>query len=238
MTVPVRIDRNIERRLYTWAAIAIVLLMLAGFARTYYLKFAFGTPPLRALLHVHGLVMTAWFVLFLVQARLVAGRRIELHRNLGMFGALLAVAVVVLGATVAITGARLGHAPAGAPPPLLFMAIPLGQISMFALFVGAALWFRRRSDIHKRLMLLSCVGLITAAITRIPLPFFQHGGIVPALITTIVLVLACVAYDTFLHRRLHPAYGWGAALIIVSWPLRLALMQTPQWLHFAQWLTR
>ena len=31
------------------------LLVLAGFARTYYLKFAFGTPPLPGLLvHLHG----------------------------------------------------------------------------------------------------------------------------------------------------------------------------------------
>jgi hypothetical protein len=228
--------RTIERRLYTWAAVATLLLVLAGFARTYYLKLAFGTPPLPTLLHVHGLVMTSWFVLFLVQARLVAGGRTDLHRRLGIFGALLAMAVLLMGCMVAIQGARLGHAPPGAPPALVFLAIPLADMLVFALLVGAALRFRRRSDMHKRLMLLSCVSLLTAAIVRIPLPPWQQGGIVAAFLTTTALVLACVGYDFRAHRRLHPAFGWGAALIVASWPLRIALAQTPQWLHFARWL--
>src|SRR3546814_2839696 len=81
---------------------------------------------------------------------------------------------------VAVTGARLGHSPPGAPPPLVFLAVPLGDMLVFALLVGAALRFRRRSDIHKRLMLLGCVGLLTAAVARIPLTLLREGGIVAA----------------------------------------------------------
>src|SRR3546814_8507537 len=84
---------------------------------------------------------------------------------------------------------------------------------VFALLVGAALRFRRRSDIHKRLMLLGCVGLLTAAIARIPLTLLREGGIVAAFLTTLALVLACVAWDTIAQRRLHPAFAWGAGLI-------------------------
>src|SRR3546814_5706647 len=80
-------------------------------------------------------------------------------------------------------------------------------------------------------MLLGCVGLLTAAIARIPLTLLREGGIVAAFLTTLALVLACVAWDTIAQRRLHPAFAWGAGLIVVSWPLRLALSQTPQWLR-------
>src|SRR5260221_10799719 len=52
-----------ERSIYTWAALAALFFVFAGFARTYYLKAAFGAPDLSALKHLHGLVMTAWFVL-------------------------------------------------------------------------------------------------------------------------------------------------------------------------------
>src|SRR3546814_19124326 len=100
---------------------------------------------------------------------------------------------------------------------------------VFALLVGAALRFRRRSDIHKRLMLLGCVGLLTAAIARIPLTLLREGGIVAAFLTTLALVLACVAWDTIAQRRLHPASAWGAGLIVVSCPLRLARSHPPQW---------
>src|SRR3546814_6607566 len=71
--------------------------------------------------------MTSWFVLFIVQARLVAHGHAGVHRRLGAFGALLALAVLVLGSMVAVTGARLGHSPPGAPPPLVFLAVPLGR---------------------------------------------------------------------------------------------------------------
>src|SRR3546814_7395254 len=79
----------------------------------------------------------------LVQARLVAHGHAGVHRRLGAFGALLALAVLMLGSMVAVTGARLGHSPPGAPPPLVFLAVPLGDMLVFALLVGAALRFRR-----------------------------------------------------------------------------------------------
>ncbi|HEV2617498.1 MAG TPA: hypothetical protein VGU63_12910 [Candidatus Acidoferrales bacterium] len=82
----------VDRRFYTWVAVAAALVVFAGFARTYYLKEFFGTRSLALLLHVHGLVMTLWFLLFLVQVRLVAAHRTDLHRRLGVFGALLAQA--------------------------------------------------------------------------------------------------------------------------------------------------
>ncbi|HVI58408.1 MAG TPA: hypothetical protein VM619_05980 [Luteimonas sp.] len=235
MAVRPRPSRIGERRLYGLAAATALAVVLVGFARTYYLKFAFGTPPLSVLLQVHGAVMTAWFALFVAQATLVARGRVDLHRRLGVLGALLALAVLLLGTTVAITAARLGHAPPG-PPPLVFLVVPLADMLVFALLVGAALWLRRRSDFHKRLMLLACVGLLTAPIARIPLPLLQQGGIVAFFMTTIALVLACVAWDTAMHRRLHPAFAWGAALVALSWPLRLALAGTRQWQAFASWL--
>ena len=48
---------NKDRRLYIWFAALMPLIVLAGFARTYYLKGFFGTPSLPGLLvHLHGLV--------------------------------------------------------------------------------------------------------------------------------------------------------------------------------------
>jgi hypothetical protein len=235
MATPI-VRRNIERRLYTVAALVALLVVFAGFARTYYLKLAFGTPPLTGLQQLHGLVMSSWFVLFLVQVRLVASGRTDLHRRLGVLGAIIAAAMLVVGTTTAIVGARLGHSPG--PPPLNFLIVPFADMTVFALLVGAGLWFRRRSDVHKRLMLLSCVGILTAAIARIPVEPFHGAGIPAFFLTTIAIVIACVAYDTVRNRRLHPAFGWGALLIIVSWPLRLALSGTTAWLAFAAWVTR
>ena len=53
------IPRMKDRRLYVAAASLIPIIVLVGFARTYYLKGLFGTPVLPSLLvHVHGAVIT------------------------------------------------------------------------------------------------------------------------------------------------------------------------------------
>lgn len=225
-----------ERRLYTWAAIGAALVVFIGFARSYYLKGVFGTPALPALVHAHGLVMTLWFALFVVQARLVAARRVELHRRLGVAGTVLAALVVVVGVWTAIAAAARGVSPG--PPPLVFLVVPLADMLVFAMLVSAAVRLRRRPDYHKRLMLLASVGMLTAAIARFPIGLISAGGLPAFFALNDLAVLACVAYDSARHRRLHPAFGWGALLIIASQPLRLAVAGTPAWLQFAGWLVR
>lgn len=223
-------------RFYTYVSIIAALVVFAGFFRTYYLKGAFGTPVLSGLLHVHGVVMTLWFTLFIVQVCLVAIRRTDLHRRVGVMAALLAVLVVVVGAATAVAAAKHGYTPLGGPPPLVFLAIPMGDLLVFAALVTTALLLRRRSDIHRRLMPLAALSLLTPAISRIPLDVIQASGILLYLGLTDLLVLGCVAFDTAKNRRLHPAAGWGAGLIIASQPLRFLLAGTPAWMQFATWL--
>ncbi len=114
-----------DRRLYILAAVFIPVIVLAGFARTYYLKGLFETPALPSLLvHLHGIVMTSWVVLFVVQVSLVAKRRVRVHQRLGVFGAMLAALIVVVGTLTGIAGAARGSSPG--PPPLQFLVVPLG----------------------------------------------------------------------------------------------------------------
>ena len=74
-----------DRSLYVWMAVFIPVVVLIGFARTYYLKGFFGTPSLPSLLvHFHGAVMTAWVVLFMTQVWLISSRRTKVHQRLGI----------------------------------------------------------------------------------------------------------------------------------------------------------
>ena len=99
-------NSGLDRRFYTWAAMAAIGIVFAGFSRTYFLKTSFGTPALSTLIHVHGFLMTLWFLFFLMQVRLVAMRRTDLHRRAGVFGAILAVAILIAGTITAITAAK------------------------------------------------------------------------------------------------------------------------------------
>jgi hypothetical protein len=225
-----------DRRLYVWFAVFIPIIVLAGFARSYYLKGFFGFPELPSLLvHVHGIVMTSWVVLFVTQVTLVATGRTKTHQRLGVFGALLAVLIVIVGVLTAIAGAARGATPG--PPALQFLAVPLFDMLAFAILVGTALYFRRsRLDIHKRLMLIAAVNLLAPAIARIPLHFIEVGGPLAFFGLTDLCLLACVGFDTIKNRRLHPAFLWGTLLVIASQPLRLMLSGTDIWLRFATML--
>ena len=86
---------------YTWVAVCTLLIIFGGFARTYYLKELFGTRALPLFLHLHGLIFTLWFTLFFIQVRLVARHRVDLHRRLGIAGAVLAP--IAAGVAIAVS---------------------------------------------------------------------------------------------------------------------------------------
>ena len=224
--------RNAERRFYGLAALAAALIAFAGFARTYYLGGAFDAPKLPGLVHLHGVVMTSWIVLFAVQAGLVAAGRVDLHRKLGVAGAVLAALVVVVGIATAVDGARRGVSPG--PPPLVFLAIPLGVILVYGTLVAAAIANRRRPDWHKRLMLLAAISVLTPAIARIPIDALQAGGIVAFMGLTDLFAIACIAWDTARSRRLHPAFLRGGLFLVLSHPAMLALAGSAFWMEIAR----
>ena len=224
-------------KIYLAAALVMAALILLGFARTYYVKFLYDAPPLTPLVHVHGFVMTVWFALFFVQAFLVSKRRVDLHRRLGTFGMLWAPVVFVVAIATAITAAKHGHAPPG-PPPLVFLAIPLGDMLFFGCIVPVAFYYRKRPAIHTRLMLRAFLGLMAAAIARIPLGAIAGAGPLFYFGLTTLLAIACAAVDAVRHRRLHPAFGWGIAFLVATIVGRLAVAGTETWLRVATWLTR
>lgn len=224
-----------DRWFFTGMAAAAALTIFAGFAQTYYLKGIFGTPPLSALLHVHGFLFTTWILLFVTQTSLVAARRTDIHRRLGVAGGLLAAAMVVVGMMAAIDAVHRGSQPTGLPPPLVFFVIPFGDILTFGAFVGIGLYLRRRTQTHKRLMLLATIALLTAAIARLP-GVLGTGPLVFYALTDLFIV-ACWLYDRLAHGRIHPAFLWGGLLLIASQPFRLWFGGTETWLAFARWLT-
>jgi len=125
--------RRAGSRLYAWMALAAALIIFAGFARTFYLRSSFGAPPLSALLVVHGIVMTGWFVLFFVQVWLVGVGRTDLHRRVGVVGMIVAVLVLCVGVAAAIDAGRRGVSPpSGIVTPLTSVDVKPQLSSMVA----------------------------------------------------------------------------------------------------------
>ncbi len=163
-----------DRLFYGGMAVVLAATVFAGFSSTYYLRLVAGGPratfsggPFTGLLHLHGALFSSWVLLFIVQTTLVATHRVAVHRRLGIAGAVLAGAMIGVGALTAIATARRGGAPVGTDP-LSFLVIPLFDLVLFATFVTLALVKKRHKESHKRLMLLAYISIVVAAVARLP----------------------------------------------------------------------
>jgi hypothetical protein len=124
----------------------------------------------------------------------------------------------------------------GLPPPLVFLAVPMFDLLVFAALVGTGLYLRRTPAAHKRLMLLSIIAVLTAAIAR--LPYVLALGPPAFFGLTDLLILVAMIYDRKTRGRVHPALLWGGLFLVASQPLRLVVSGTDAWLALATWLTR
>jgi hypothetical protein len=236
-TVPFHLtpdQRARDHRFFTGMAAACALLVFVGFAPTYYLRSLSDQPPLPALVHLHAAVSTGWIVLFLAQTSLVAVGRTAVHRRLGIAGAALAALVTVIGWLTAIDSARRGVAPPGAPPQPGFLLIPLGTVLTFAALAGVGIWQRRRSETHKRLMLLATIAILTPALARFR--YYGFGGPPVAIGGTLAMIAVCLVYDRRAHGRVHPAFRWGAAFLAATLIGRFAFAWTDGWRAIGAWL--
>jgi len=227
-----------ERLFYSGMALAMLLTVFAGFGRSFFLRPWFpGHPsPPEAVFYWHGAVFTAWYLLLLVQALLIAGGRVDRHRMLGKAGAVLAAAMVVIGVYVALVAAGRPGGFIGVPvPPLAFLTIPFVDMAVFGIFVACAIAKRNVPQTHKRLMLIASIGPLTAAVARLPFDFILASGPPAFFGLTDLFLLALVAWDLATRRRLHAATLWGGLLLVLSQPLRLLVSGTDGWLGFAGW---
>lgn len=219
---------GVTDRYFQTMSLVLLAIVLIGFSRTLFLRPMFKVPTIPWYVYIHGAVMTAWIVLLVTQTSLIAARRTDLHRRLGIGGALLAVAVALAALLLTLTIPSLvqdrSPSPNGQPLPFA-IAYPImwgnfGSVLLFATMVPIALAMRRRRDIHKRLLLLASFAIVGPAVGRM-YGFPELWGITSSapLITAIFhalpavsalgLPLTLVAHDLLTMHRLHRATIWG-----------------------------
>jgi hypothetical protein len=217
-------------------SVVTLLAVLAGFARTFYLRAFFDVPPIQGYLYVHGTILTAWFALCVVQTFLVSIDRRDLHRRSGWFGAALAVLVVITGVIATLGSIQRSVAEGDEMGSFPYLAwLNFGGLLVFVVFVGAAVGFRRRSEIHKRLMFFASMNIIGAALARITdWPMFAAGtplSFVDVALSNyfageLLLLSALIAHDFISTKRVHPVTAIGALLSALSVVIPAMISQT------------
>jgi hypothetical protein len=222
------IGARYDRQFYTGMAIAAAVVVFVGFAPTFFLRGSYQTSPLPTYLQVHGILFTIWIALFIAQTSLVAARRTNAHRRLGWAMAALAAVMVVVGTTAGIWSMRRQVDDGFVQEAQAFLATPLFSMMAFAGFAGTAIVRRRDSQTHKRLMLLATIGILDAAVARLPFEFLRTSNwtYLPA---TDVFLLTAILYDVVSRRTVHQAYVWGGLILIVEQALRIPVGETAAW---------
>lgn len=235
------VDRvNAARWFYSFASVVLLVCVLVGFSQFYFHGRAYPgreiTPPIRSLVIIHGVTMSAWLILFIIQPFLAATRNLRLHMALGRVGSVLALAILVLGVMVGVQSARV------APPearimgfdPKQFLAVPLLSVIFFATLVGIAIWHRRNPAIHRAMMFTATMGVLSAALNRIDALNNLYVGtmwdrVFGPFFAAVVLGVIFLAIRCAFIRGFDRWLAIGMAILALFSAFDVAIARTPAW---------
>ena len=213
---------------YLCMSLLIAVVVVYGFSHTIGHNLLHASPLPPFILTIHAIVFPGWVLFFILQSALVRSRNVRLHRTLGWFGIALAAGVLIIGYLTA-TGMDRFHlqGPNDTDTPA-FLIIQLMDLLSFAIPFALAIYWRRRPEYHRRLMLIASSGLTDAAWARFPLVPLAYS---PAGVD--LLVLLGIVRDLIVDRRVHKVYLYAFPLLII---VQIFCVQT--YLHASPWWVR
>lgn len=238
----------------------VILLHIAGFGPSMISETGRHGPPSTLVLG-HAVVACAWLAFFFGQTLLIATHRTATHRRIGVVAPFLTLAMIALVVPTVTTQAARGYDLSGDIDRLLFapgtspeleervrmltagtLAPLLGTFN-FAGVVAAGLWYRRRPDIHGRLMLLALLLLTTTPLIHLGGYTVGHWpslhGVINMAVTFFsnALLFAVAGRDWLIHKRAHPVSLWVPVAVIVETALVMSVFApTSTWQRTAAWL--
>jgi hypothetical protein len=219
---------------------AILLVVLVGFSRSFFLMPLFRVEPDWAarepIFFVHGTVFSCWYALLAYQTYLVRERSLRQHRRIGYWGAGLGAGIVIVGVYAALKAANRPGGFMGVPfTPQQFLTVPLVGILLFAVFLTLAVINRHKPASHKRLILLASISLLGAPIARIPLMMPTLPFWIDAIVYT-GFTIALGRWDLATRGKLSRETMFGGPAIVILNLAAIPIGATAAWQHAAAWM--
>ena len=237
-TARLRLHLRSDNVFFSGMAAVALIVVLIGFARTYFLAGLFRAPLPNLLVHIHGAAFTLWIILFITQISLVTARRVDLHRRLGLLGFVLAIVMIVLGTVTASDCLARHIAQPGmdtAAQVRALYTIPLGDMLLFSTFVYFGYRNRFQPAVHKRLMWFATLSLLDAGFDRWPV-FDPYSLPVVHLICFTPLLLLMIGYDWWSKGKVQRVTIWATIFMVVTQQICYPLGRTAAWQSFAAWV--
>ena len=228
-----------ERLFYVIAGGVMLIATVVGFRLFLAHGKGFGggeiTRQIFPLVVVHGIAMFSWIILFLVQSIFILNGNRRLHMRIGAAGAVLAGAMVILGSTSAILSARNNHELYRfLGGPRFFLATMLGEMLMFGALVAIAVIYRRRAEIHRPMMLLASLMIISGSLGRCPY-IADYAAMPPLYVLGPALVLGALflILQWGMTRAVNRWYGFGYSAVVIASVIFIVVGHSSVWNHIA-----
>jgi len=208
-------------------ALVFLAVVVAGFSRSFFIPVARGTFSKPPVVHVHGALFFAWTVLLVSQTALAATKRLRAHRKIGSVAGWLVLPMLVLGTWVAARDTVHDFSSGDGDAALSFFYGELADLAMFGILAGGAMILRNKPEYHKRWVILGSLGLIGAAIGRVP----EISGFF--LYIFLGLIASVAAYDVASRGRVHRATVIGTAVLLLLGLSEERIGNTTLWLQTA-----
>jgi hypothetical protein len=214
-----------ERQFFLYMAIALVVTTAGGFVR--FLAIGHSSFDSPWWVHLHGISLMGWMMIYLLQNALVARGSLALHRRLGVLAAAWSLWVLAMGIMVLAANTATGRTPPFFSAEYM-IALDMCTVLGFLALTWGGIAMRTRSDWHKRLMLGGTIVLIGPGLGRF-VPDSMLGETTSYLIFPghLLFFLVAIAYDLRTRRQIHPAYVLGLLVLIVVTLLPNMIMNAP-----------
>lgn len=205
------LSRFLNKYFYFCMSLLVAAVVVNGFGRTVNHNLIHAVPARPWLLWVHGSVFSGWVIFFIFQSALVRTHNVKLHRTLGWFGAGLGAVIPVLGISTAIVMDRFNVVTFHLPAEIsTFFAIQVLDMVSFATAFWLAVYWRRKPEFHRRLVLIATCALTSAAFARWP-----HSSVVLAYFGVDGLIMLGVVRDLIVNRKIHVVYRYTLPALVV-----------------------
>lgn len=158
--------RILDKYFYFFMSLLIPVIVVYGFSFTVEKNLIHPLVPRPPLLYFHAAVFSGWLAFFILQSALVRAHNVRWHRRVGLFGVVLGVAIPVLGVCTAITMARFNALQLHSRNADSGLMVPLFDMVCFTPVCALAVWWRKKPEFHRRLVLIATCALTAAAFRR------------------------------------------------------------------------
>ena len=222
----------LDRYFYFFMSLLVPVIVVYGFSHKVDENLIHPAIPRPFVLYIHAAIFSGWAIFFIFQSALIRTHNVRLHRMTGWFGVALGVTIPVLGVSTAITMARFRILQLHSTDAETFLIVPLFDIICFTITFALAIYWRKRPEFHRRLVLIATCALTAAAFGRFPpkllSPDWFYAGVD-------VLILLGVVRDLIVNRRIHIVYRYALPAFILG---QTVVMYTvthslPYWLKIA-----